>query len=223
MGNTYVETGKVCDVGENQLNLGGSIIGGCEVGTFVPKSNNDRSDISNISSSDFGVSVEQTSAIITNCDYYNINSGRFYGVDVIQTSATFTNCDFYNISGGSDGVYVAQTSATIISCEFHNISGGSFGVGVAQTSAMITNCNFCNISGGFWGVYVTQTSATIENCTFSAIESNSSTRYTPYSTLTSILSPKTGCKFLPEGKAQSIKFEDNCIINGEKVSDLLNS
>nr|DAT07200.1 MAG TPA: Right handed beta helix region [Caudoviricetes sp.] len=247
LGDTYIETGKVCDVGGNQLDLGGCVIGGCEFGSFVPKSNNDRSDISNISSSDFGVSVEQTSAIIancdfyninsgrygvdvirtfaiiTNCDFYNINSGRFYGVDVVQTSATFTNCDFCNISGGRDGVDVAQTSATIISCEFHNISGGSFGVGVVQTSATIANCIFCNISGGFYGVYVTQTSATIENCTFSAIESNSSTRYTPYSSLTSILPPETGCKFLPEGKAQSIYFNDDCIINGKKVSDLLNS
>jgi len=176
LGNTYIETGKVCDVGENQLNLGGSIMGGCEFGTFVPKSNNDRSDISNISGN--------------------------RGVDVSRTSAIFTNCDFCNISSSDFGVYVYQTSATI------------------------TNCDFCNISGSRLGegINVYSTSATITNCTFSAIESNDSNRYTSYYDLIKILPPETtGCRFLPEGKAQSIRFGNDCIINGKKVNDLLNS
>ena len=36
LGNTYVETGKVCDVGGNYLDFNGNVIGGCEVGSFVP-------------------------------------------------------------------------------------------------------------------------------------------------------------------------------------------
>ena len=155
------------------MDFNGNVIGGCEVGSFVPKSNNDRSDISNISGN--------------------------RGVDVSRTSAIFTNCDFCNISSSD------------------------FGVDVGYTSATITNCDFCNISGDNRGVDVDRTSATIENCTFSAIESDNSSYYTPYSSLIKILPPKTGCKFLPEGKAQSIYFSDDCIINGKKVSDLLNS
>ena len=199
LGNTYVETGKVCDVGGNYLDLNGNVIGGCEVGSYVPKPNNDRSDFYNISSS-------------------------FYGVNVAQTSATIESCDFHNISSGSYGVHVYQTSATIESCDFYNISNSNYGVNVTHTSATFTDCKFYNISRDIYGVYVTQTSATIENCTFSAIESYNSINYTPYSSLTKILPPETtGCKFLPEGKAQSIFFSDDCIINGKKVSDLLNS
>jgi hypothetical protein len=175
LGNTYVETGKVCDVGGNYLDLNGNVIGGCEVGSYVPKPNNE------------------------NCDFHNISSS-FYGVNVTHTSATFTDCNFYNISNSNYGVNVTHTSATF------------------------TDCKFYNISRDIYGVYVTQTSATIENCTFSAIESYNSINYTPYSSLTKILPPETtGCKFLPEGKAQSIFFSDDCIINGKKVSDLLNS
>jgi hypothetical protein len=270
LGNTYIETGKVCDVGENYLGLNGNVIGGCEVGSYVPKSNNDRSDFHNISSSFYGVHVYQTSAIIENCDFYNISSS-FYGVHVYQTSAIIENCDFYNISNSNYGVNVHQTSAIIENCDFYNISSSSCGVNVTQisatftdcnfynisnsnygvnvhhtsatftdcnfynisssnygvnvhyTSATITSCNFYNISRDIWGVYVTHTSATIENCTFSAIESFDPTNYTPYSSLIKILPPETGCRFLPEGKAQSIYFSDDCIINGKKVSDLLNS
>lgn len=159
------------------MNLYGSIIGGCEFGTFVSKSNNDRSD-------------------------------------------------FYNISGHSDGVHVNQISATVTNCNFYNISNNSYGVHVTQTSATFTNCNFYNINGGIggYGVHVNQTSATIENCIFSAIESDFSIYYTPYSSLIKILPPETtGCRFLPEGKAQSIFFDNDCVINGKKVSDLLNS
>ena len=271
LGNTYIETGKVCDVGGKYLDLGGCVIGGCEFGTFVSKSDNDRSDFYNISSSFYGVDVHQTSAIIENCDFYNISSS-FYGVDVHQTSAIIENCDFYNISNSNYGVNVHQTSAIIENCDFYNISSSSYGVNVTQisatftdcnfynisnsnygvnvhhtsatftdcnfynisssnygvnvhyTSATITSCNFYNISRDIWGVYVTHTSATIENCTFSAIESFDPTNYTPYSSLIKILPPETtGCRFLPEGKAQSIRFGNDCVINGKKVSDLLNS
>ena len=222
LGNTYIETGKVCDVGENHLGLNGCVIGGCEFGTFVPKSINDRSDFYNISSSFYGVDVSLTSAIIENCDFHNI-SGGFYGVNVTQISATFTDCNFYNISNSNYGVDIYITSATFTDCNFYNISNSNYGVNVTHTSATFTDCNFYNISRDIYGVNVTHTSATIENCTFSAIESYNSINYTPYSTLTSILPPETGCKFLPEGKAQSIFFSDDCIINGKKVSDLLNS
>ena len=254
LGNTYIETGKVCDVGENWLDLEGSIIGGCEVGSFDPKPN-DRSDINNINNINgiYGIVVDQTSATLTNCNFYNINvygnSGRgvrmdrisatitncdfynisssMYGVEVRSISATITNCDFYNISSGDYGVYVSDiygyTSATLTNCNFYNISSGDWGVRVYQTSAIITNCNFHNISSsGDWGVRVDQTSATIENCIFSALESNSSTKYTPHSSLIKILPPETtGCRFLPEGKAQSIFFSGDCVINGKKVRDLL--
>ena len=223
LGNTYVETGKVCDVGGNYLDLNGNVIGGCEVGSYVPKPNNDRSDFYNISSSFYGVNVAQTSATIENCDFHNISSS-FYGVNVTQISATIENCDFHNISSSFYGVNVTHTSATFTDCNFYNISNSNYGVNVTHTSATFTDCKFYNISRDIYGVYVTQTSATIENCTFSAIESYNSINYTPYSSLTKILPPETtGCKFLPEGKAQSIFFSDDCIINGKKVSDLLNS
>ena len=234
LGNTYVETGKVCDVGERWLNLGGCVIGGCEVGSFDPKPN-DRSDINNINNINgiYGIVVDQTSATLTNCNFYNINvygnSGR--GVRMDRISATITNCDFYNISGGMYGVEVRSISATITNCDFYNISSGVYGVYVSDiygyTSATLTNCNFYNISGGdggiSYGVTFTNTSATITNCTFSAIESNNPTNYTLYSDLIKILPPETGCKFLPEGRPQSIYFDDDCIINGKKVSDLLNT
>ena len=221
LGNTYIETGKVCDVGGKYLDLGGCVIGGCEFGTFTPNSDTDRSDFYNISSGIYGVDVHQTSAIIENCDFYNISGGS-YSVNVTQTSAIIENCDFYNISNSNYGVNVTQISATFTDCNFYNISSSNYGVRVNQTSATITSCNFYNISRDNWGVYVTHTSATIENCTFSAIESFDPTNYTPYSSLIKILPPETGCRFLPEGKAQSIYFSDDCIINGKKVSDLLN-
>ena len=198
LGNTYIETGKVCDVGENYLLLSGCVIGGCEFGTFVSKSDNDRSYISNI-------------------------SGGIYGVTV--SSATITNCDFCNFSD-SVGIYVSFTSATFTNCDFHNIGSNGYGVVVNFATATFTNCDFYNISGSRLceGINVDSTSATITNCTFSAIESNDSNRYTSYYDLIKILPPETtGCRFLPEGKAQSIRFGNDCIINGKKVSDLLNS
>lgn len=270
LGDTYIETGKVCDVGgELRLTLTGNVVGGCEVGSFVPKSNNDRSSIYNINNTSedmCGVAFGgDTTAIVTNCDFYNISSGGFgyggdnsVGVRFYDISAIVTNCDFHNISSNSNGLYMLRTSAIITNCDFYNIiSDGyqfsysvhfndtfaiitdcnfyniscrnrdSFGYSVkmSYTSAIITNCNFYNISGDYdYGVIMSYASATIENCTFSAIETTNSSYYTPYSSLIKILPPETtGCKFLPEGKAQSIRFDGDCIINGKKVSDLLNS
>ena len=311
LGNTYVETGKFCDVDGKYLDFNGNVIGGCEVGSFIPKSNNDRSDFHNISSF-YGIDFRDISAIITNCNFHTINNDVFYGVGFGHASAIIINCDFYNISGGTAGIdfsgpysnntsaiitncdfyninsdgnsidfrnasaiitncdfhnissgfrcvnfyHVSATiencdfynirndnfscvdfssaSAIIINCDFYNISGdgsdntGWRGVDFSNASVIITNCDFHNISGdgddsGFYGIEFYSTSATIENCTFSVIESNESTNYTPYSDLIKILPPETGCKFLPEGKAQSIRFNSTCIINGKKVSDLLNS
>ena len=173
-----------------------------------------------------GVYPNTTSAAIENCNFYNINSDGNC-VDFSNASATIENCNFYNISGGFSGVYFRNVSATIENCAFYNIRNDSFScVDFSNASAIITNCDFYNISGddsGFCGIDFRDASATIENCTFSAIESNDSTNYTPYSNLIKILPPETGCKFLPEGKAQSIRFDRNCIINGKKVSDLLNT
>lgn len=200
LGNTYIETGKVCDVGGNHLFLNGCVIGGCEVGTFTPSSDTDRSEFCNSSGS--------------------------YSVRVYQTSATITNCDFCNFSDSGD-IYVSFASATFIDCDFHNIgsNGNGYGVVVNFATATFTNCDFYNINGGMGeGINVYSTSATITNCTFSAIESNDSNRYTSYYDLIKILPPETtGCRFLPEGKAQSIRFGNDCVINGKKVSDLLNS
>ena len=337
LGNTYIETGKFCDVDGKYLDFNGNVIGGCEVGSFVPKSNNDRSDFHNIGSF-YGIDFRDISAIVTNCDFHTINNDVSYGVGFGYASAIIINCDFYNISGGTAGIdfsgpYSNNTSAIITNCDFYNINGDGYGINFRNASAIITNCDYRNISGGFSGVYFNhvsatiencafynirndsfncidfsnasaiitncdfynisgdgswrgidfsnasaiitncdfynisgdgsdntgwrgidfsnasviitncdfhnisgdgdnsgfygiefyRTSATIENCTFSAIESNDSTNYTPYSDLIKILPPETGCKFLPEGKAQSIRFNSTCIINGKKVSDLLNS
>lgn len=142
------------------------------------------------------------------------------------------NCDFYNINcrGSASGIRLRHVSAIIVNCDFYNISSSDTGIGVGLASATITNCDFYNISSkNEYGIIISGTglsalSATIENCTFSAIESNDSNRYTSYYDLIKILPPETtGCRFLPEGKAQSIRFGNDCVINGKKVSDLLNS
>ncbi len=233
LGNTYIETDKVCDVGRRIIIITNnvSIIGGCEVGTFAPKSDIDKSGFYNISSDDHdGISINFVSAIITNCDFYNISSGYRNGVNILASSAIITNCDFYNISSsnnddGSNGVeFFGSASATITNCNFYNINGNSDGIDFGRASATITNCNFYNISSNnHAGINFGRAFTTIENCTFSAIESNNSTRYTSYSDLIKILPPETGCKFLPEGEAQSIYFSNDCVINGKKVGDLLNT
>lgn len=233
LGNTYIETGKVCDVGGNPILMSernSDIIGGCEVGTFTPKSDIDRSGFYNIDGNGPSINIRSNSYMITNCDFYNVSS---YIYDCIQfaSSPVIINCDFYNINcrGSASGIRFSHASAIIVNCDFYNISSSDPGIGVSLASATITNCEFYNISSKneygvtFSGKIISALSATIENCTFSAIESNDSTNYTPYSSLIKILPPETRCKFLPEGKAQSIKFDDNCVINGRKVSDLLNS
>lgn len=265
LGNTYVETGKVCNVGDKRLVLNGDMIGGCEVGSFVSKSNNDRSDICNLNSIyktmvDIDLNFKLLPVTITNCNFYNIISNRQICIDVsYESKLTITDCNFYNISDGDNVGFAGRTglrlsytseltitdcniynidvsdcavdmfnmSASIITgCDFYDInSSGDYGINMHNASSLtITDCNFYNISGGDnrYGIFLTAKSANITNCTFSAIDSIDSAMYTPYSTLTSILPPETtGCKFLPEGKAQSICFDYNGVINGKKVSDLL--
>lgn len=230
--NTYIETGKVCDIDGNPILISernSDIIGGCEVGTFTPKSDIDRSGFYNIDGKGPSINICSNSYMITNCDFYNVSS---YIYDCIQfaSSPVIINCDFYNINcrGSASGIRFSHASAIIANCDFYNISSSDTGIGVVLTSATITNCEFYNISSKneygvtFSGKIISALSATIENCTFSAIESNDSTKYTSYSDLIKILPPETtGCRFLPEDKAQSIKFGNDCVINGKKVSDLL--
>ena len=230
--NTYIETGKVCDIDGNPILISernSDIIGGCEVGTFTPKSDIDRSGFYNIDGKGPSINICSNSYMITNCDFYNVSS-YIYNCIQFASSPVIINCDFYNINcrGSASGISFNHASAIIANCDFYNISSSDTGIGVLLTSATITNCEFYNISSKnkygvtFSGKIISALSATIENCTFSAIESNDSTKYTSYSDLIKILPPETtGCRFLPEDKAQSIKFGNDCVINGKKVSDLL--
>lgn len=229
---TYIETGKVCDIGGTHILMASrnsDIIGGCEVGTFTPKSDIDRSGLYNINGNGPSIDICASSIMITNCNFYNVSS-YIYECILFASSPVIINCDFYNIISSSDeGITFNHASAMINNCKFYNISSSGKGIKFPSVSAMITNCKFYNISSkNEYGAIVDSSilsalSATIENCTFSAIESNDSTKYTPYSSLIKILPPETGCKFVPEGKAQSIKFGSDCVINGKKVSDLLNT
>lgn len=187
--------------------------------------------------------------IITNCDFYNISViipnatvRGAYGV-TISSKLTATNCNFHdiymeNIDGYNRTIRGFDINSTFgnvrfSNCEFYNISNivadsnnnkeyaSMYGFSSHASNVTFDACDFYNINGyNKYGIYMTATFTTITNCTFSAIESNDSRNYTPYSDLIKILPPETGCKFLPEGKAQSIYFDNECVINGKKVSDL---
>lgn len=190
--------------------------------------------------------------IITNCDFYNISViipnttvlGA-YGIS-ISSKLTATNCNFHdiymeNIDGYNHTMYGIRINNPLAdirfsNCKFYNIISNvansninkeyasMYGFSSHASNITFDACNFYDINSyNRYGIYMTSISATIENCTFSAIESNDSTKYTPYSSLIKILPPETGCKFLPKDKAQSIYFSDDCILNGKKVSSLLNS
>lgn len=228
LGKTYIETDKICTCNINGvLNVGGTIIGGCEVGKFVSKSITDKSSICNIDGgNNDGVNMQYTTSLsIINCNFYNISGD--HGIDIeYASSITLNNCDFYDIGGKVEGISMDNTSSIMITgCNFYNISGIDYeGVSMDDNTISLSanNCNFHNISG-YWGISVRCMSATIQNCIFSALESPNPEHYTSYSDLIKILPPETGCKFLPKDKAQSITFSDDSIINGKKVSDLLNT
>lgn len=228
LGKTYIETDKICTCNINGvLNVGGTIIGGCEVGKFVSKSITDKSSICNIDGgNNDGVNMQYTTSLsIINCNFYNISGD--HGIDIeYASSITLNNCDFYDIGGKVEGISMDNTSSIMITgCNFYNISGIDYeGVSMDDNTISLSanNCNFHNISGD-WGISVRCMSATIQNCIFSALESPNPEHYTSYSALIKILPPETGCKFLPKDRAQSIVFSDDSIINGKKVSDLLNT
>ncbi len=231
----YVETDKKSTLYDKELFYSGvKLIGGCEYGSFNPISSLYRSDFYNISILRLKDSMKPRNDVaINNCNFYNI--GYCFFADRIM----FANCDFHDIictDATSDGICFSPNSiVTCDNCNFYNINvvTGSNGNAMSfefNLTSTINNCNFYNINSNndSWGLFFNSSSSpnnqksNITNCTFSAIESNDSTKYTPYSDLIKILPPETtGCRFLPEGKAQSIYFDNNCIINGKKVSDLL--
>ena len=231
----YVETDKKSTLYDKELFYSGvKLIGGCEFGSFNPISSLYRSDFYNISVLRLTDSMKPRNDVaINNCNFYNI--GYCFFADRIM----FANCDFHDIictDATSDGICFSPNSIVICdNCNFYNINvvTGSNGDAMSfefNLTSTINNCNFYNINSNndSWGLFFNSLSSpnnqksNITNCTFSAIESNDSTKYTPYSDLIKILPPETtGCRFLPEGKAQSIYFNDNCVINGKKVRDLL--